>query len=572
MLSIAIGLMATMLFAVAAPAQTLPPGGTFVDDNGSIFEGSIEAIAAVGITTGCNPPVNDQFCPNRNVNRGEMAAFLVRALDLTETGPGDFFTDDDDSIFENDIDKLAYAGITKGCNPPDNDLFCPGVSVTRGAMAAFLVRGYGYDDDGGGNLFTDDDGIVFENDIDKLGTAGITKGCNPPVNDHFCPFSAVTRGEMAAFLQRAEGLTPIIPPPANDPTLVPFATGLASPVQVTGPAGDDRVFIVEKAGRIRIVKDGTLLPTPFLDISPLVLNSSERGLLSMAFHPDYASNGRYFVFYSSSDVPVNCPSSGCHTSKIVEYSVSADPDVSATTEKLIIEIDQPYSNHNGGQLAFGPDGYLYIGTGDGGSGNDPENNGQDKINFNGALLRLDVDSGSPYAIPADNPYVGAFGSDEIWAIGLRNPWRFSFDGDYLYIGDVGQSTREEIDAVHVPTSAGVNFGWCTYEGFVATGLGCGGTGFTFPVLDYGHTPECSVTGGHVYRGDELPQLDGLYFYADYCTSWIKSFRLVGGVATDITNWTSTLGPVSSIVAFGTDGVGDFYVVSIAGTVYRLEAK
>ncbi len=559
------------MFVASVSAQVLPPGGTFVDDNGSIFEGAIEAIAAAGITTGCNPPVNDEFCPERKVTRGEMAAFLVRALDLTATGPGNFFTDDDESIFEGDIDKLAHAGITKGCNPPTNDEFCPDVSVSRGAMAAFLVRGYGYTDDGGGNLFIDDDDSEFETDIDKLGTEGVTKGCNPPINDMFCPTQSVTREQMAAFLQRAEGLTPIIPPPPNDPTLEVFVGGLSSPVHVTGPHGDDRVFVVEKPGRIRIVENGVLHGTPFLDIEDVVSSSGERGLLSMAFHPDYASNGRYFVFYSAFDQPAYCPSIGCHTSKVVEYQVSSDPDVSETDGKLIIEIDQPYSNHNGGQLAFGPDGYLYIGTGDGGGSNDPERNGQNTTNLNGAMLRLDVDGASPYAIPADNPYVGGLGLDEIWAIGLRNPWRFSFDGDYLYIGDVGQSAREEIDVVHAPTSAGANFGWCTYEGTLLTGLGCGGSGFTFPVLEYSHSPECSVTGGHVYRGDEFPQLDGHYFYADFCTSWIKTFRLVDGVATDITDRTAMLGAVPSIVSFGTDGLGNFYVVSIAGAVYRLEA-
>jgi hypothetical protein len=177
--------------------------GWFSDDDTSVFEADIEWMADQGITRGCNPPTNDLFCPDSTVTRGQMAAFLVRALGLTDDGGGDLFTDDDDSIFEGDIDRMATAGITKGCNPPDNDRFCPDSKVTRGQMAAFLVRALGYTDDGGGDLFTDDDGSVFEGDIDRLGTAGVTKGCNPPTNDRYCPDSAVTRGQMAAFLHRA---------------------------------------------------------------------------------------------------------------------------------------------------------------------------------------------------------------------------------------------------------------------------------------------------------------------------------------------------------------------------------
>jgi hypothetical protein len=182
-----------------------PPPDFFIDDSDSVFEADIDWMAAVGITKGCNPPANDRFCPDGVVTRGQMAAFLVRALGLTDDGGSDLFNDDDESIFEADIDRMATAGITRGCNPPTNDRFCPDAKVTRGQMAAFLVRALGYTDDGGGDLFTDDDGSVFEGDIDRLGTAGVTKGCNPPDNDRYCPDSAVTRGQMAAFLHRALG-------------------------------------------------------------------------------------------------------------------------------------------------------------------------------------------------------------------------------------------------------------------------------------------------------------------------------------------------------------------------------
>ena len=218
------GTMRTRIFLVAVAvvavggigvslAAALPPGGTFSDDDGNIHEGSIEAIAALGITKGCNPPTNDLFCPSGTVTRGQMAAFLVRALGLTDSGSGNLFADDDGSIFEDDIDKLGTAGITKGCNPPANDRYCPDREVTRGQMAAFLVRAFGYTNDGGGNLFADDDSSVFESDIDRLGTAGVTKGCNPPTNTNYCPDAFVKRDQMATFLTRALGLTPITPPP-----------------------------------------------------------------------------------------------------------------------------------------------------------------------------------------------------------------------------------------------------------------------------------------------------------------------------------------------------------------------
>ena len=209
------GVLGSLVFTMVPQAggAVLPPGGTFIDDNGNPFEGSIEAIAAEGITKGCNPPVNNRFCPNDNVTRGEMALFLVRALGYTDSGGGNLFTDDDGAFYEDAADKLGAAKVTLGCNPPTNDRFCGNENVTRGQMAAFLVRAMGYTDTGGGNMFSDDDGHPFENDIDKLAAAGVTKGCHPNL---FCPNELVARGQMAAFLTRALGLTPIVPPP---PTL-----------------------------------------------------------------------------------------------------------------------------------------------------------------------------------------------------------------------------------------------------------------------------------------------------------------------------------------------------------------
>ncbi|MGH8911876.1 MAG: S-layer homology domain-containing protein, partial [Acidimicrobiia bacterium] len=234
-------LLMVMALAVPVLAAPLPPGGSFVDDDGDIHEGFIEAIAAEGITRGCNPPENDRYCPDDAVTRGQMAAFLVRALNLPSADPAPF-VDDDGIIFEENISRLYAAGITKGCNPPDNDRFCPGDPVTRGQMAAFMVRGFDYSDRGEGDLFVDDDGTVFEADIDRLGTAGVTKGCNPPANDRFCPGDAVLRDQMASFLGRALGLTPNVPPPRPTTTTTTTTTTTIPTTTTTTPASSTFTF------------------------------------------------------------------------------------------------------------------------------------------------------------------------------------------------------------------------------------------------------------------------------------------------------------------------------------------
>ncbi len=263
-------------------------------------------------------------------------------------------------------------------------------------------------------------------------------------------------------------------------------------------------------------------------------------------------------------------------SVLAEYAVSANDNVASTAETVILEVAQPATNHNGGLIEFGPDGYLYLGFGDGGGGNDPGNNAHNINNLLGSMIRIDMDGAKPYAVPGDNPFVGAAGADEIWAYGLRNPWRFAFDGDDLYIGDVGQGAIEEIDVVDVTTAAGTDFGWRTFEGTRCTGndATCATAGLTFPVLEYPHPDGSSVTGGRVYRGDDpgLHRLVGVYFYGDFSAGWIRSFRLVDGVATERTDWTSTLGNVSLLASFGEDGVGNLYVVSLSGSVYRLESS
>ncbi len=567
-LAVAIVVVSAGAAALAAP---LPPGGTFTDDNGNVHEGFIEAIAAEGITRGCNPPLNDRYCPGSLVERGQMAAFLARALGLTDDGGRDWFTDDDGTTFEVDINKLATAGITAGCNPPANDQFCPEDKVTRGQMAAFLVRAYAYTDPGKGDWFTDDDGTTFEADIDRLATAGITLGCNPPANDRYCPDDLVRRDQMASFLGRAEELTPMVPPPPAIPRVETVVSGLASPLFVTSPPGDDRLFVVEKPGYVRIVEDDRLVSTPFLDISDLVSGGSEQGLLGLAFHPDYAVNGRFYVSYTDTG----------GDSRVVEYRVSLDPYLAdESSQRPILEVDQPASNHNGGMILFAPDGHLMFGLGDGGSGGDPWENGQDTEVLLGSLLRIGVDGDDfpsdadrNYTIPSDNPFVGRAGRDEIWAYGLRNPWRFTIDAaeGLLYIGDVGQARWEEINVAPID-AAGLNYGWDSFEGNEcfndAEAIDCERNGKTFPVLVYSHSEGVSVTGGYAYRGTEFPSLVGHYFFADYGRGLLRSFRYIEGQVLADRTW-SEFGYLGNISSFGVDDSGRLYIVNLGGDLMRL---
>lgn len=548
----------------SAQVSELGPGGTFQDDNSSVHEADIEALAAAGITRGCNPPVRDHFCPDLPVTRAEMAAFLVRALGL-EPSSTDAFADDDDSIFEDDIDALAAAGITTGCG---SESYCPSDAIDRGEMAAFLNRGYELEP-GATPQFVDVAGSVFAGDIAALAASDITLGCNPPANDKFCPTDPVTRAQMASFLVRAEGLAPI---PAPDPVslkLMPFVTGLASPVHIAAPAGDDRLFVVEKAGRIRIVENDKLAAKPFLDISSVVNDrSGEMGLLSMAFHPDFAVNGRFFVAYSGA---VQAGGSGHHTEYISEYRVSEDPSVALASGRVVLAVDQPRSNHNGGHVLFGPDGNLYIALGDGGGGGDPFENGQDRNTLLGSILRLDVDGAEPYEVPPDNPFVGREGADEIWAIGLRNPWRIWFDEDLLYVADVGQESREEVSVV--PSSiGGLNFGWDVQEGSAChePRTGCDTSGTVQPLVELSHgSGACSITGGVVYRGTRIPQLRGRYIFADLCIGHVEAIVTNGSKVIERTNLRSQIGSHPGIWSFGVDGMGEVYLAfGGSGTVQK----
>ncbi len=347
--------------------------------------------------------------------------------------------------------------------------------------------------------------------------------------------------------------------------LVPvLASGLSAPTFV-GHAGDGtgRLFIVERAGVIRVLPPGASAPEVFLDIGGLVVAGSERGLLGLAFHPQYATNGRYFVYYTRA---------GDGAITIAEYGppgIADGPDAPGT---VLLTIPHPTNtNHNGGMLAFGPDGYLYVGVGDGGSSNDPLDNAQNVGTLLGKILRIDVDhpdavGGTPYSSPADNPYVGTAGRDEIFSIGWRNPWRFSFDRatHQQWVADVGQNAREEVDT---PIVSGGNYGWRIYEGTRCTGndpLLCTAANYLLPVVEYSHTlGRCSITGGYVYRGTQGTLPGGTYVYGDYCTGEIFAWD---GAAQSL-----LLDTALNISSFGEDEAGEIYVVGLGGTLSRLAA-
>lgn len=361
------------------------------------------------------------------------------------------------------------------------------------------------------------------------------------------------------------GLIPIAAVQAQiDIQLEPFVNGVQQPVLVTHAGdGSGRIFVVERQGKIRVIDpEGNLLPTPFLDVGAGGLNRidigfSEQGLLGLAFHPDFENNGRFFLNYTRTD----------DDTIVSEWRVSPDPNVAyATSEQVILgPIDQPNVNHNGGSLAFGPtDGMLYISLGDGGSGNDPWGpigNGQNTNTLLGSILRIDVDSSFPYAVPADNPFVGMSGFlPEIYAYGFRNPWRMAFDmgGDHrLFAADVGQDAREEVSIVE----SGKNYGWRCFEGtldlFFTSG-NCGpATVFEPPVAEYSQSAQrCSITGGYVYRGWRWPTLDGIYFFADYCSGEIFSLT---ETSPGVFAQTMELDASFNISAFGQDEEGEVYV-------------
>jgi glucose/arabinose dehydrogenase len=343
-----------------------------------------------------------------------------------------------------------------------------------------------------------------------------------------------------------------------------IAHGLSQPVFATTPPADSsRLFVVEQTGRIRLIRKGVLQSTPFLDLRAKVSTGGERGLLGLAFHPDYNANGKFYVDYTDRN----------GNTVVEQYRRSATNfQIASPSAKLIFRITQPYANHNGGMLAFGPDRYLYVGMGDGGSAGDPGNRAQNINSLLGKILRVNIDTNAAYAIPPTNPYVGRDGSDLVWSIGLRNPWRFSFDrltGD-LWIGDVGQDRYEEIDRSKAPDAGrGVNYGWRVLEGTHCYNppTGCSTAGKTMPIATYTHSVGCSVTGGYVYRGSAYPDLRGVYIFGDYCSG-----RIWGLDAAGANSQTPTLlyDAGANISSFGEDNLGNLYLVDRNGDIWLLK--
>ena len=336
-----------------------------------------------------------------------------------------------------------------------------------------------------------------------------------------------------------------------------IGSGLDQPIFLASPPGDtSRIFIAERPGRIRVYQNGTLLATPFLDVSARVSTSGERGLLSFAFHPQYAFNGWVFVHFTNLAGEI-----------VVERFVASplpSSNVAAAGSTPIIAIPHPtFDNHNGGTVAFGADGMFYLSTGDGGGSGDPFKNAQDRTQLLGKMLRIDV-SAAPYLIPPTNPF-----SNEVWALGLRNPWRWAFDNpaNLIYIADVGENRFEEVD-VAAANAAGLNYGWPITEGNACfPGDPCNQAGQTLPVLVYDHSAGCSITGGYVYRGSAIPDLQGRYLYSDFCTGFLRSLRLVNGKAIERVDW--NIPSVGNVLSFGQDANREMYVITGTNKVYRI---
>jgi glucose/arabinose dehydrogenase len=386
------------------------------------------------------------------------------------------------------------------------------------------------------------------------------------------PWVVATLVVIAAACSPAPSPSPV---PTGDASSAPdpaiaridvVVDGLLAPVDVT-PAGDGtgRLFVVEQAGRIRIVRDGALVERPFLDITDRVRSGGERGLLGLAFHPDYPTDPRFFVDYTDR----------AGDTVIASFRVGTDPAVAdPANEVVILQIDQPFANHNGGAVAFGPDGMLYIGMGDGGSAGDPQGNGRKLSTLLAKILRIDIDVGgsAPYAVPADNPFVDVSGArPEIWATGMRNPWRFRFDrttGD-LWIGDVGQRLYEEIDVMRAGVG-GLDFGWNRMEGFhcYQPAEGCQPTGLTLPVTEYAHPAGCAVVGGVVVRDPRAGRLDGRYLFGDACTDTIWAIDPAGDQQRDPVV-VGKAGRSLSSIGEGEDGT--VYATNLRGALLRISA-
>ena len=478
------------------------------------------------------------------MTRGQFATLLARAFPAwVPVDADDYFGDDDGSVHEAAVNGLAAAGITAGCGP---GRFCPADPMTRAQAATLLARAIPGLTPPDRDHFSDDDGTVHEVAVNALAENGIVSGCGP---GRFCPADPMRRDQAAALLARALGLEPAQPEPSPW-RLEPVATGIdGGPTDLQAPAGDDRAFLATRQGTIFVIADGALSPEPFLDLTGEVLSAgSEQGLLGLAFHPRYRDNRRFYVFYTDSD----------GHSQIYEYRTDpGNPNrADASTAHRIITIKQRRAVHMGGQLQFGADGYLYISVGD----DSRTDNAQDPKTAPGSILRIDIDDGDPYQIPADNPFAaGRGGLPEVWAYGLRNPWRFSFDGPNIYIADVGGDNREEINIADASKS-GTNYGWPHMEGTHCRHPNCAGL-FT-PQIEYNHDKGLAVIGGYAYRGTAIGEMTGRYFYSDVTGRWIRTFLYNDdGQVTEHYDWSPATENIGQVWSFGKDGHGELYVLT-----------
>jgi glucose/arabinose dehydrogenase len=399
--------------------------------------------------------------------------------------------------------------------------------------------------------------------IATVSEAGLVTGVGAGQTE-ITAMSDTTHGGLMITVTADTTLPPPPPTGSGVPGLQEIVSGLDIPVFLTSPPNDDRLFIVEKVGTIRVVEAGAMLPTPFLDIHDRVSGETEQGLLGLAFAPDYATTGRFYVYYT--DVQGD--------TRVSSFLVSSDRNhADASTEAVVLTQSQPGVSHKGGDLAFGPDGMLYISLGDGGSHDGMDHgHGQSLDDLLGAILRIDVSSGTGYVVPPDNPFVGTPGArPEIWSYGLRNPWRYSFDratGD-VYIADVGESRWEEVNRARAAEGGGrgLNYGWSVMQGDVCEQPGCDTTGLTLPTFEYGHDQGCAIVGGYVYRGSALPALAGQYIFGDFCEGWVRSFPADGDPGQP-TDWPA-LSPGRGITAFGQDAAGELYVITEAGSVLKM---
>jgi len=344
-----------------------------------------------------------------------------------------------------------------------------------------------------------------------------------------------------------------LPLAATNLTLEEVARGFEQPVLALSPPEDDKLYVVDQPGRIWVIADGD--PQVFVDITEDVIFGGERGLLGLAFHPEFATNRRLFVNYTGER----------GRTKIVEMRAAADGlSADPASQQVLLEIDQPARNHNGGMIAFGPEGHLWVATGDGGGANDRFDHGQRPDTLLAALLRIDVANEGEYSIPADNPFIDGGGAPEVWAFGLRNPWRFTIEDDRIFIADVGQNEWEEVNALSVGASRRANFGWPIREATECFRGPCDATGLVDPTYEYSHREGCSVTGGFVYTGTAIPQLHGHYFFADYCGEWVRSLSPTG----EVFDWPGASG-AGAVTSFGKDAAGEIYVVVSGGSIFHL---